>query len=254
MTVALAFHDIAEPGRRDEVGFPGPLAARYKLTPQLFEAHLDQLAAAHVVVGTLGEAARPAAALTFDDGGASAIAAAAALERHGWAGHFFITTALIGTSGFLDAAGVRELRDRGHVVGSHSHRHPTYMGALAPELIADEWRTSRAILGEILGEAPLIASVPGGYVSPAVVEQAAAAGYRLLMTSNPTTRTRHHDELAVIGRFAIRATTPAVLSARYVSRAPLARGRLWLAWQAKAVPRRVSPGLYDRLRRLGTAG
>ena len=41
----LMYHDIAARAQRDAVGFPGPLAARYKLEPEAFEAHLDALAA-----------------------------------------------------------------------------------------------------------------------------------------------------------------------------------------------------------------
>ena len=39
------YHDIAPYQRRDTVGFPGPLAGRYKLEPDTFAKHLDALAA-----------------------------------------------------------------------------------------------------------------------------------------------------------------------------------------------------------------
>jgi len=50
----LVYHDIAPREGRDEVGFPGPLAARYKLEPQDFEAHLDALAASETWVAQSG--------------------------------------------------------------------------------------------------------------------------------------------------------------------------------------------------------
>ena len=59
------------------------------------------------------------------------------------------------------------------------------MGRLSRAQIRQEWRQSRAALGDILGEPPDTASVPGGFVSRDVVREAAAAGYRALMTSEP---------------------------------------------------------------------
>ena len=149
---------------------PGPLAARYKLEPNAFEAHLDALAATGLEIGTApaGEDAPPVA-LTFDDGGASAMLAAAALERRGWRGQFFVTSARIGTSGFLSAEQLRELVGRGHVVGSHSETHPTYMGRLTRAQLDSEWTRSRTTIGEIVGTPPRTASVPGGYLSHAVI-------------------------------------------------------------------------------------
>ena len=102
-TFALIYHDVVEEDRREEAGFPGPLAARYKLTPEHFERHLHAIGQTGRSVGLAADA--PDCAITFDDGGASALLAAEMLERHGWRGHFFITTGRIGTPGFLDADG-----------------------------------------------------------------------------------------------------------------------------------------------------
>src|SRR4051794_14113736 len=178
MTVALIYHDVVTSARQDECGFPGPVAARYKLDPARFESHLDAIAATGVRVGLIEDG--PQAALTFDDGGASALHAAAALEARGWRGHFFITTGRIGSPGFLTAEQVLELAARGHIVGSHSHSHPTYMGKLTATELASEWPSSRDALSAILGSPPATAAVPGGFLSGDVIAQAARAGYRLL--------------------------------------------------------------------------
>ena len=55
MTVALIYHDVVTAARQDECGFPGPVAARYKLEPGRFEAHLDAIAATGVTVGLIGD-------------------------------------------------------------------------------------------------------------------------------------------------------------------------------------------------------
>jgi peptidoglycan/xylan/chitin deacetylase (PgdA/CDA1 family) len=247
MTFTLIYHDIAPAGQADSYGFPGPVAARYKLEPERFEEHLEAISAAGVGIGSAAENAQ--AALTFDDGGASALHAAAALERRGWRGHFFITTGRVGTDGFLSADGVRELAQRGHEVGSHSHSHPTYMGTLSRDELAGEWRSSREALADILGRPPDTAAVPGGFLSSAVIGEAAKAGYRVLFTSQPTARPTRQDGMVVHGRYTIWAATTPQRAAAYARGDLRARASLWLAWQAKTAPKRVSPAAYEALRR-----
>jgi peptidoglycan/xylan/chitin deacetylase (PgdA/CDA1 family) len=246
VTVALIYHDIAGAGAPDQYGFPGPAAARYKLEPERFEAHLDAISRVGVSVGPLRTG--PQVTLTFDDGGASALHAAAALEQRGWRGSFFITTGRVGSPGFLTRSEVHELAARGHEVGSHSHTHPTYMGALDREQLALEWRVSRAELAEILGRPPDSAAVPGGFVSEAVIEEAARAGYRLLMTSNPAVRPSRHDGMLVHGRCTIWSTTAPGRAAAYARGDRVALTALWLAWQAKSTPKRISPRGYELVR------
>jgi peptidoglycan/xylan/chitin deacetylase (PgdA/CDA1 family) len=247
MTVALIYHDVVAAPRQEECGFPGPVAARYKLDPERFEAHLDAIAGTGVTVGRVGDGSQ--AALTFDDGGASALHVAQALERRGWRGHFFITSGRIDTPGFLTAAQVHELALRGHAVGSHSHSHPTYMGSLSAAELATEWRSSREALAEILGAEPDSAAVPGGFLSADVIAQAARAGYRLLLTSQPTSRLSSHDGMRVHGRFTIWATTTPARAAAYARGDRRALASLWIAWQAKTAPKRISPGAYEAVRR-----
>lgn len=251
VTTVLLYHDVVPAEDRDASGFPGALAARYKLEPELFEAHLAAVWATGVAVGVLApEEPLPAAAFTFDDGGSSAVAAATLLEGYGWRGHFFIPSAFIGHPGFLGADDLRSLADRGHVVGSHSHSHPTYMGRLDPPTIEREWAESRARLGDVLGEPPLVASLPGGFLSRSVLSGAARAGYRMLMTSEPSTRPRTNDGLLAVGRFAIWSTTPASRAAAYVAGSRWARSRLWLEWHAKDTVKRISPAAYQALRKV----
>jgi peptidoglycan/xylan/chitin deacetylase (PgdA/CDA1 family) len=247
VTVALIYHDVAPEARQDECGFPGRVAARYKLEPACFDEHLDAIASLRVSVGLIAE--HPQTALTFDDGGASALVAADALERRGWRGHFFVTTGRVGTSGFLSADEVRELSRRGHDVGSHSDSHPTYMGSLSRAELATEWRRSREALSEILGTPPQIAAVPGGFLSAAVIGEAASAGYRVLMTSQPSVRVHSHEGMQVHGRFTIWAATRPARAAAYARGDRRARAEMWLAWQSKTVSKQLSPAVYESLRR-----
>lgn len=244
----LAYHDVTS--FTEESGFPGPLAARYKLEPAGFEEHLDAIAATGADVGLQSPEGRPAAALSFDDGGSSALSIATSLERRGWRGYFFITTAKIGSPGFLDADGIVELARRGHQVGSHSHTHPTYMGRLPSAEIEEEWRTSRALLGDLLRAEVTHASVPGGYVTDEVVAAARRAGYGVLMTSDPVATPRSVGSMTVWGRFAIWAGTPAATAAAYVTGKGYAHARLALEWKLKRTAKRILPRAYDSARAL----
>lgn len=244
------YHDLAAPHERDHVGFRGPLAARYKLEPGTFEAHLDALAETGLPLRPLDAGGpAPAVCVSFDDGGASALVAAESLERRGWRGQFFVTTARIGSPGFLAATDIEALSARGHLIGSHSHTHPTYMGRLSPDQLLYEWSASRAALAAILGEPPRTASVPGGYLSAAVIATAAKAGYELLFTSEPTARVRR-TPLTVRGRYTIWASTPASTAAAYARGDAAACARLWLEWNAKKLGKRVAPAVYERARKL----
>jgi peptidoglycan/xylan/chitin deacetylase (PgdA/CDA1 family) len=243
MTRTLIYHDVTTVEARERTGFPGPGAAAYKLTPEDFEAHLDAIAATGVSVGP-----GAAAAMSFDDGGASAIAIADALERRGWRGLFFVVSGRVGGEGFLDADGVRELARRGHTVGSHSHTHPSRMAALSPAEIGDEWARSRAALGDLLGSAPAAAAVPGGSLSEAVYAGAARAGYELLFTSAPLARTRTVGGMTVAGRYAIWAGTPPRVAAAYARGAVWPRLRLRAGYDVKRAARRLGPRTYERLR------
>src|SRR3954467_11167164 len=108
--IALLYHDVVSARDFDSSGFPGADAGVYKLADATFRNHLDAIAKVN-----------PATILTFDDGGISAYThIAGALQERGWRGYFFIATNWIGQPGFLSAAQIRELGDRGHIIGTHS--------------------------------------------------------------------------------------------------------------------------------------
>lgn len=142
----LMYHDVVE-RRVDESGFPGAGPARYKLSRAAFAAQLDAIAAA-TAAPPLSLETLPARgggwALTFDDGGASALPVGEALAERGWTAHFFVTTDRLGTAGFLRPDGVRALGGMGHVIGSHSRTHPARMSALTPDQLLEEWRVGRS--------------------------------------------------------------------------------------------------------------
>lgn len=249
---ALMYHDVVVPGDEDASGFPGAAAAHYKLGTGEFANHLAALAGCGLLFGSVTAASTPIAAcglLTFDDGGASAVEVAAALTRYGMLGHFFITTARIGQPGFVTAADLRALRAAGHVVGSHSHTHPTEMSRLASATLEAEWRNSVDCLRAVLGEPVTVASVPGGFYLPNVAQAAAAAGIRFLFTSEPTLRTHRVDGCLVLGRYTLWRGMAPTYARALVLGANLVRERQWLAWNLKKPLKRWARPAYRLVRR-----
>ena len=237
--IAFMYHDIVSKGAVDTSGFPGKDAARYKVTPAAFADHLRTI---------FSSPARPA--MTFDDGGVSAVWAADMLERYGAHGRFFITTNYVGSRGFVDARDLRDLHERGHVVGSHSCSHPLRFGHCTRPKLIDEWTQSAAALADILGEPVTTGSVPGGDFAPQVAEAAAVAGYTELFTSEPTAEDRRAFGLSLRGRFTVQYGTDAGTIASLLAGDPLPLLRQSMLWNAKKLSKKIGGEKYLALRKL----
>jgi len=251
--IALMYHDVTPEGREDASGFPGGDAARYKLTPSAFDDHLAAMrVSAHgpaVAIDDVDVRRGPAPLLlTFDDGGASAVVIADRLERLGWRGHFFMTAAYVNQPGFLTAPELRDLRRRGHLIGSHSYSHPLRMGRLPLDRLRAEWARSVARLADVLGEPIHTASVPGGHHSPAVARTAAEAGVRFLFTSAPIARTRRIGEMIVIGRYVVQRSTGATVVAAVAAGSPGPRLRQRALWELKKAAKTAGGATYLAVR------
>lgn len=227
----FAYHDLGGRARGD----------RFTVDVSLFERQLDAMANARAPVTP-----------TFDDGFESSLEIAApALEQRGLSGAFFVITSGIGARRCLTADGIRELRARGHVIGSHTHNHPRdpYLKDLPDAQVLDEWRRSKAVLEDLLGEPVEAASLPYGFYTRRVAELAAQAGYRDLFISAPTVEPRQLGALTVHGRFGvITDTAPTRIAAlcRLDRRALL---REQAAWHARRTVKHALGPAYFRLRR-----
>jgi len=237
--LALLFHDVYHV-TPEESGFPGPAAARYKITAPVFDAHLAAVAGvrrdAPVLLTKMpAEEAMPFA-ITVDDGGESFYTVVAErLEQRGWRGHCFVTTDYIGRPGFMERRQIVELHARGHLIGTHSASHPMRLRACGWERMVREWGESRDALSNLLGVPTTVASVPAGAVSTRVVEAAHHVGLRVLFTSEPDTRVREVAGCTVAGRFTVRHGHSPRFTAEVAALRPriLARERgLWTLKQA----------------------
>ncbi len=248
----LMYHDvIGSDGVRG--GFEGAGAGVYAVSIDEFERQMDGIEQALGEPPLRADAPLPSQGgwlLTFDDGGSSAALAGAALARRGWAAHFFIVTGLVGRPGFLDWEGVRRLISQGHVIGSHSHTHPQRIESLPPAQLQEEWSQSVAVLSEATGVPATTASVPGGYYSEAVGRAAAAAGVATLFTSQPRRAVGRIGECALVGRFAVRGSTPTPTVAAAATGSPSPWLRERAGWAARGIAKRAGGRNYDRLRRI----
>jgi peptidoglycan/xylan/chitin deacetylase (PgdA/CDA1 family) len=233
--ISIGYHDVVENGdaakelfRRcplrytlDRSSFRDHLKSIRQMAPQ---AHIDKIDRYRIWKTQIP------IFLTFDDGALGSYTCIAEdLERWNWRGHFFIITNYIGRPGFVDRRQIRELRERGHVIGSHTCSHPAQMSQLRWDELRAEWSHSCAVLSEILGEQVRVASVANGYYSRTVGRAAAASGIEVLFNSEPTTAISAVDGCLVMGRYSIKAdTSPAVSGA-------VAAGWTWPRWRQTAV-------------------
>jgi peptidoglycan/xylan/chitin deacetylase (PgdA/CDA1 family) len=254
MIISLLYHDVVPPGEFASSGFGGSDADSYKLEVPEFEYHLDAIRESTPrpdvkVLGAHLDTQSNVLFFTFDDGGASAVCAAALLEARGWRGHFFIPTDYIGKPGFLTPEQIRSLHARGHVVGSHSCSHPVRMSLCPRDQLAYEWKESARVLTDLLGAKLRVASVPGGYYSKRVSEAAEAAGIEMLFTSEPTSRIARINDCRVIGRYSIRHGMPAETAARIASADWSPRMRQYVFWNCKKLVKRLGGSYYLALRK-----
>jgi len=216
--LSLLLHDVTDKPQLS--GFMQPTASRYKHSTTVFQQYLDVVEQSGVSVSTLDQTTLPAiadkciaghkcsVAFTFDDGGASAPIAADMLEQRNWRGIFFVTTDLIGTKGFLSASQIRDLAQRGHVIGSHSCSHPDVFRRLNRQQMKYEWSQSRTVLEGLLGRNVDVASVPGGDCDNITIEEAAQAGLTNLFTSEQVTSSWQQAGATCFGRMMMLNNTP----------------------------------------------
>lgn len=254
--ISIMYHDVVDGAAYDASGFPDADAALYKLGREQFARHLQALAAAlpapPVLVQELSSMASDTmpVMLTFDDGGLSAHThIAGMLERAGWRGHFFITAGKINAPSFVTSEQVRELHERGHVIGSHSLTHPLRMAHCSWDEMVREWRLSIEKLSDIIGHRVRVASVPGGNFSTDVARAAALAGIETLFTSEPVTKSLRVENCLVLGRYTIQRWMSERTVAALATGKVAPRLRQFALWNAKKATKALGGEYYLRVRK-----
>lgn len=194
--VVLMYHDLYLHSP-SESGFQNRSAFQYKIQVDEFENQVKN------VVQYCREHPEIEVEFTFDDGGVSFLTLVApVLEKYGLRGTFFISTAYLNTPLFLTMGQLRELVERGHRIGSHSHTHPQ-LTDLEEKSIVEEWKRSIEILKDFTSNDGITASIPNGDGNKLVMQKAAEVGIRVLYTSIPTTRVTSLGNMQILGRYVV---------------------------------------------------
>lgn len=254
--VTLIFHDVVTPCNNSKSGFIGPSADWYKLSCNKFNEHLENLPFNRVTtIDTISLRDSTnmnflPVLLTFDDGGVSAHDYIAdTLEKRGFKGHFFIVTSQLNKNGFLKKHQLRDLKQRGHLIGTHSVSHSIPFSKLPTKTMLLEWKDSRHELEDILGEKILCGSVPGGFFSDDVARTARDSGLKILFTSEPKMICKKMGGLFLIGRFSVTKGTKLKEISSLCYDIKLATARRWISWNIKKAAKFTTGSFYLYLRR-----
>lgn len=121
----------------------------------------------------------PAVVITFDDSWEGQYRhALPILRRFGYTATFFIITDAVGKDDYMTWDQVRELRDAGMTIGSHSRTHRVLSNLRDRRLLDDEVAGSRRVLESELQAPVAFFAYPFGAQAPRVVAAVRDAGYR----------------------------------------------------------------------------
>ena len=204
----LMYHRIATGGP--------PGLKRWRVAPELFDAHMNALHGGGYQTITLAEWADAVAQrhpvkgkrviLTFDDGYSDFLSAAVpVLRRHDFSATVFLVAERIGQTALWDAdygdcaplmswEEIKSLQALGIEFGAHSsiHKKMTEMG---PTELAEDIKRTRAILEEHLGVPVPTLAYPYGDQNENVRQVVGEAGTRAAVTTEPGTSTLGDDLL-----------------------------------------------------------
>lgn len=188
--------------------------------------------------------------LTFDDSYASNFSIAFRLmKQHQIRGTFFITVGEIGENGRVTWDQLKEMRDYGMEIGSHSLSHPN-LTSLSPEELKRELEESKRILEENLEIKVFSLGIPHGRYNSHVIDAAKKAGYKVVATSDFGLGSIIHNTF-VWPRVSIRGNTSAGSFRAYVQRNRIIirreKIRASILWLAKKI---LGFKAYNKLRSL----
>ncbi|HET9576202.1 MAG TPA: polysaccharide deacetylase family protein [Usitatibacter sp.] len=186
-------------------------------------------------------------ALTFDDGHESNAQAASWIGSQGGTADFFVNPSTVGSVGFLDWAGLREMARYGQSIQSHGQTH-RYLDELADVEIWRELRDSKARIEDAVGERVTVFAPPGGRMTAAVVRLARQAGYEAICGS-VAGLWRDPMRLWPIPRLAVTASIDERRFDRWICQDEVELARMRLRHAAlQAAKRLLGNRRYDRLR------
>jgi peptidoglycan/xylan/chitin deacetylase (PgdA/CDA1 family) len=205
----LMYHSIAETAEQ----LPAGQSAAYSVRASEFKSQLQMLKGKHRSVVTLSQLSRNEAlyqdsvVLTFDDGCATDHSTALPLlQEFGFTATFFLSTANIGTCGYITWEQAREMHKAGMQFGSHAHEHIP-LTPLQNGEVREQLQKSKAMIEDQLGASVTSMSAPFGFLNGRVVSTALEIGYEVICGSTP--KMARPGESTVPRIAVMHATTPA---------------------------------------------
>ncbi|MDD5669713.1 MAG: polysaccharide deacetylase family protein [Candidatus Omnitrophica bacterium] len=181
----LGYHSIQEP-----VHEPG--AGLYCVSVGKFKKQMDFLrnnftiaknSSLSLALSSL-EKKKNTVVITLDDGDATNYKyALPILEEFGLKAYFFIIAEFVGRDGYMNWPQIKELHDKGHIIGSHGITHKILEGMTEKDL-RNEIIESRRILETALKMPIEYFSVPRGFCNDKIIQLAKEAEYKAVFTSN----------------------------------------------------------------------
>jgi len=247
--VCLIYHDV---GATEEALTGGK--TYFSVSQATFDRQLRAIADLGLQGRSIAEMLRDptgGVAISFDDGDlGQATRAFPTLARHGMTATFFVTTSWMGTAGYASWDQLREMRDAGMSIQSHTHTHP-FLSELDADRLRDELRRSREILDERLEQRTTMLAFPGGDAPRRSLRHLLSeCGYEVVATSRWGLNPGGAGQPRFIRRCTVRGAPPdAVFSA-------IVRGDRWLGAKRTARERvlaflrsSLGPTRYARWRR-----
>ncbi|MCI4627007.1 MAG: polysaccharide deacetylase family protein [Candidatus Magnetoovum sp. WYHC-5] len=240
--ISLLYHDVINNNSMLSSGFCDSGSRHFKLSKELFIKHIDMVSTIPTytvglrVLDVLKSVNNLNVLFTFDDGGISGhMYIADILEKQGWFGHFFITAEKIGKPAFMNKNHLIDLKNRGHLIGTHSYSHPMRMSICDWNTLLWEWGESKNRLSDIIAEDITVGAIPGGYYSKKVAMAASQVGIKVLFTSEPVYSIHSVDDCIVLGRFTISRNTSPIAIKKIVLDINYYQLRQILAWNFKKI-------------------
>lgn len=198
----LMYHDVYDVSNQ-ESGFNIDSNYPYKLKVSDFESQISAISRYIKKNSISSEYVR----LSFDDGGISFYTLIMPIiEKYGFKGYFYIATEYIGQKGFLTEPMIKEMSDRGHYIGGHSHTHRQRMNDLPYNVLKEDWKMCIDTLTRILGKPCTIASLPNGFTSDSILKVLMELGIKELYSSEPSEDLVNEGLMEIRGRYGIRNT------------------------------------------------
>ena len=150
----------------------------------LFKAHINVMRGEGFCIVRDINAAEKQIQVAFDDGFRGILECVEWLVEEKIYPTIFIPISLIGKEGYLSTSEIISLHNAGFNIQSHGVRHSN-MSVMAMEELAEDLRSSKKYLEDLLGKNVESVCFPQGYFSDVVVSEALQAGYTKLYASFP---------------------------------------------------------------------